>query len=590
MKQIGNKYGVATTLNNIGGVYSYLEEYPKALDYFQQALAIDKQIGNKAGFAISLNNICRVLNNFVEYSISLDYYHQSLAIKKQIGDKAGVGNTLNNIGVLYNQIGKYSDAEKTLFAAIEILESLRKKLTDNQKISIFDTQIDTYRGLQQTLIAQNKTTTALEISERSKAKALVELLSSKFNPNKQINIKPPQIEQIKQIAQKQKATFVEYSVIDESQLYIWVIKPTGEVAFKQVDIKSLDTPLAKLVTKSRESIGARGRSLFSIETTDEVKQNQNSQKQNLQQLHKLLIQPIASHLPTNPDERVIFIPHESLFLVPFPALLDANGKYLIEKHTIMTAPAIQVLKLTNNQGKLNLSSLQPKDLLVAGNPTMPIVGIPPTQLSKLPGAEKEAKAIAKLFNTTPLIGNQATKSAVVQKISSARVIHLATHGLLDGKDFGELTPGAIALAPNTPTPLSSPLSKEGKIPLSSPLDKGGKRGVVNEGLLKSTEIIDMKLNADLVVLSACDTGRGEIKGDGVIGLSRSLITAGASSVIVSLWKIPDNSTSDLMSEFYRQWEKTGDKAAALRQAMLKTMKTNPEPIDWAAFTLIGEPE
>ena len=115
-------------------------------------------------------------------------------------------------------------------------------------------------------------------------------------------------------------------------------------------------------------------------------------------------------------------------------------------------------------------------------------------------------------------------------------------------------------------------------------------GAVNEGLLKSTEIIDMKLNADLVVLSACDTGRGEIKSDGVIGLSRSLITAGASSVIVSLWKIPDDSTSQLMSEFYRQWEKTGDKAASLRKAMLITMKTNPKPIDWAAFTLIGEPE
>ncbi|MEO1378450.1 MAG: CHAT domain-containing protein, partial [Cyanobacteria bacterium J06635_10] len=386
--------------------------------------------------------------------------------------------------------------------------------------------------------------------------------------NKQINIKPPNIEQIKQIAQKQQATFVEYSVIDKSQLYIWVIKPTGEVAFKQVDIKSLDTPLAKLVKNSRVSIGARGRSLFSIETTDEVKQNQNSQKQNLQQLHKLLIQPIASHLPRNPDERVIFIPHKSLFLVPFPALLDKSGKYLIEKHTIMTSPAIQVLELTNknNQEKLNLTSLQPKDLLVVGNPTMPIVGIPPTQLSKLPGAEKEALAIAKLFNTTPLIGNQATKSAVVQKISSARVIHFATHGLLDGKDFGELTPGALAFAPDTLTPLSSPLSKEGKIPLSSPLDKGGKiplsspldkggkRGVVNEGLLKSTEIIDMKLNADLVVLSACDTGRGEIKGEGVIGLSRSLITAGASSVIVSLWKIPDNSTSQLIWEGVREGE------------------------------------
>ncbi|MEM7581725.1 MAG: CHAT domain-containing protein, partial [Cyanobacteria bacterium P01_A01_bin.80] len=285
-----------------------------------------------------------------------------------------------------------------------------------------------------------------------------------------------------------------------------------------------------------------------------------------------LIKPIVSHLPTNPDEQVIFVPHESLFLVPFPALMDSKKKYLIEKHTIMSAPAIQVLELTkkNNARKLNLTSLKPRDLLIVGNPTMPFVGFPPTQLSSLQGAQREAKDIANFFRTKALTGNKATKSTVLQKISDAKVIHFATHGLLDGKDFGERTPGAVALAPDT-------LSKD-------------KSSNINEGLLKTTEIIDLKLNADLVVLSACDTGRGKITGDGVIGLSRSLITAGASSVIVSLWKIPDNSTSKLMTEFYRQWEKTADKAKALRQAMLITMKTNPQPIDWAAFTLIGQTE
>jgi CHAT domain-containing protein/Tfp pilus assembly protein PilF len=577
-KQVGNKPMEGTALNNIGEVYRSLEEYTKALDYYQQSLAIHKPIGYKAAEGTTLNNIGLAYNSLGKYTKALDYFQKSLAIHKQVGNKSMEGTTLNNIGLLYKITGKYPDAEKTLFAAIEALESLRPGLTDQQKISIFEAKASTYGFLQQTLIAQNKTTKALEISERSKARALVELLSSKFNSNQQPNIKPPNIEQIKQIAQKQKATFVEYSFVYEKiqgkeqwnpKLYIWVIKPTGEITFKQVDIKSLDTPLTELVKNSRVSIGARGRAGIDVVPV----KNPVNQKQNLQKLHELLIKPIASHLPTNPGERVIFIPHESLFLVPFPALMDASGKYLIEKHTIMTAPAIQVLELTNknNTEKLNLNSLQPKDLLVVGNPTMPKIGFPPVQLSPLKGAETEAKAIAKLFNTTALTGNQATKSTVLQKISSARVIHFATHGLLDGKDFGERTPGAIALAPDT-------------------FNKSDQLSDVNEGLLKTTEIIDMKLNADLVVLSACDTGRGQITGDGVIGLSRSLITAGASSVIVSLWKIPDDSTSELMTEFYRQWEQTGDKAKALRTAMLITMKTNPEPIDWAAFTLIGEAE
>jgi CHAT domain-containing protein len=134
--------------------------------------------------------------------------------------------------------------------------------------------------------------------------------------------------------------------------------------------------------------------------------------------------------------------------------------------------------------------------------------------------------------------------------------------LLD--DFkGQGVPGAIALAPSG-------------------------TGELNDGLLTSNEIFDMKLNAELVVLSACDTGRGDITGDGVIGLSRSLISAGVPSVIVSLWTIPDAPTALLMTEFYRNLKGNPDKAQALRQAMLTTMKQQPNPYKWAAFTLVGE--
>jgi len=115
-------------------------------------------------------------------------------------------------------------------------------------------------------------------------------------------------------------------------------------------------------------------------------------------------------------------------------------------------------------------------------------------------------------------------------------------------------------------------------------------GELNEGLLTADEILDMKLNAELVVLSACDTGRGRITGDGVIGLSRSLITAGVPSIVVSLWKVPDDSTAFLMTEFYKNLRTTSDKAQALRQAMLTTKQKYSDPLYWAAFTLIGEAE
>jgi CHAT domain-containing protein len=307
----------------------------------------------------------------------------------------------------------------------------------------------------------------------------------------------------------------------------------------------------------------------------------------LQQLHQLLIQPITDLLPTNDRDRVIFIPQSSLFLVPFPALQDKDGKYLIEKHTILTAPSIQVLDLTHKQGE----KLPPLDkggqggvALVVGNPTMPFVppapGEKPQQLPSLPGAEKEANAIAPLLNTKAIIGSYATKSAIVQLMPKARIIHLATHGLLDDvRGIGS----AIALAPDTPSS-SSPISLSSSPPL--PRGAGGVEEV--NGLLTAEQILEMKLNAELVVLSACNTGRGKITGDGIIGLSRSLISAGVPSVIVSLWSIPDAPTASLMSEFYRHLQQNPDKAIALRQAMLATLKQYPDPKNWAAFTLIGE--
>jgi len=189
-----------------------------------------------------------------------------------------------------------------------------------------------------------------------------------------------------------------------------------------------------------------------------------------------------------------------------------------------------------------------------------VKGLPLEQLLELPGSE-EARAIATLLNTKPLTGNQATETVVVQQMATHRIIHLATHGLLD--DFlGLGVPGAIALAP------------DGKA----------------DGLLTANEILDLKLNSDLVVLSACDIGRGRITGDGVIGRLRSLILAGTPSVVVSLWAVPDAATASLMTEFYRALLKNPDKAQAMRQAMLTTLKQYPQPRDWAAFTLVGQGE
>ncbi|BAY64566.1 TPR repeat-containing protein [Calothrix brevissima NIES-22] len=579
-REIKDRRGEGNSLSHLGNVYNNLGEYPKAIEYYQQSLIIAREIKDRNGEGTILNNLGNVYSNLGEYPKAIEYYQQSLIIAREIKDHNGEGTGLNNLGFALYKSGDILAAEKTLYEGINIYESLREqKLDDINKVLIFEEQARSYHTLQRILIAQNKTKEALEISERGRSRAFVELLNSRLS-DKNTNQIPekPTLSLLQQIAKKQNATLVEYSIIGddfkiqgnretkESELYIWVIKPTGEVTFRKTDLKLLwqkeNTNLAKLVTTSRQSIGARGTAFRGIKVT--YNPDAPKAKNNLKRLHELLINPIADLLPKNSSDRIIFIPQRSLFLVPFAALQDSDGKYLIEKHTIFTSPSIQVLDLTHKQKqRIGTQPIQGKDTLIVGNPVMPFVapkiGETPQQLQPLPGAEQEATAISSLLKTEPLIGNKATEATVVQRLPQARFVHLATHGIFD--DIQGLN-SAIALTPS------------------------GK----DDGLLTASEILDLKLNAELVVLSACDTGRGRISGDGVIGLSRSLISAGVPSVLVSLWSVPDAPTAQLMTEFYQNLQKSTDKAQALRQAMLTTMKNNPNPVDWAAFTLIGEAE
>ncbi|MCT7971216.1 CHAT domain-containing protein [Laspinema olomoucense] len=583
-------------LHNIGLVHQSQGQYDQATEYYEESLIIFRQIDYPEGEATLLNNLGILYGYLENYVLAEELYQQSLEIFQEIGYDIEQSNILNNLGLVYQAQQRYDKAEEFFFKSIELYEQLRPGLNDLQKISLFEQQAKTYEFLQQVLISQNKIETALEVSERGRSRAFVELLGKRLANNEPniSNYAPPNIAEIKQIAATQNATIVEYSYIrqefpvddvqrlNESDIYIWVIKPTGEIAFRRSDLKPLwnkeDSFLTKLIGEARcfdnylcrrHLTVAQTRNGATEVTSDgnlsfnrEAAQQQairipQPQQPEWQQLHRLLIEPIADLLPTNPNERVIFVPHASLFLIPFAALQDASGTYLIKKHTIVTTPSIQMLDLTRQQ-KLSQTERN-GNLLIVGNPTMPSRGQPLQQLSPLPGAEKEAQDIAQLLNGIPLIGSQATKAAVVEKMPSSRIIHLATHGSFDpNRGIGSW----IAL-----TPTNS-----------------------DDGFLTAEEIFNLELNAELVVLSACDTGRGRITGDGVIGLSRSFISAGVPSVIVSLWKVDDAATAYLMQQFYQNWLNGNDKAQALRQAMLTTMEQYPAPEDWAAFTLIGEGE
>jgi CHAT domain-containing protein len=562
-----SRHNRAMSLGNLGVTNYFLGRNKQSIEYEEQALDIYRDLKFREGEGLTLTNIGLPYASLGEHEKAISYYQESLKIAIELNDKLREGNALHNIGVEYFELKRYPDSSNNLLHAIEVYEKyLRSGRSDTNKISILDTYSRSYIWLQKTLVAQNKFNEALQVAENSRAKALTELLSSKQSGNLKSNSETNYLEitEIQKIARENRTTIVTYSV-SISDLYIWVVKPTGDILFRQVALNSLDTDsLSDLVLLSRKSIGVRGND---ADVKLVTKVDLIAQENKLKQLHKLLIEPIADLLPPNPTDRVTFIPQGPLFLVPFAALQDQNGKYLIEQHTILSAPSIQVLDLTHRQRQALPPTNQPR-ILVAGNPTIPTIKLPGADtaliLDPLSGANQEAIDVADGFNTKALTGKQATKQAIVQQMPTARIIHLATHGLLnDFKGLG--VPGAIVLGADG-------------------------TGQPNDGLLTADEILGMKLQAELVVLSACNTGQGTLTGDGVIGLSRSLISAGVPSVVVSLWAVDDTSTSQLMPEFYRQLKQQPDKAQALRQAMLTTMKSHPNPIDWAAFTLIGESE
>lgn len=614
-RKFGDRAGEANTLINLGASYHSLGDLPQALTHYQQALALAQSTRDRRRESEALGSLALVYEDEKQYEKAIQFHQQSVAIARELKDPQFTGMVLNNYGHTLLNAGRLAEAETVLREAVQRLDALRPGLSDRYKVSIFDTQVHTYNLLLQVLVEAHKPEAALEISEHGRARAFVELLAGRFG-SKQASNAPVTIAQIKEIARQQQAVLVEYALIPDDafkfrgkqrgsvkELFVWVVQPTGDVAFRRVSLQPDKTQkvfLSNLVGSARVAIGVRGRGIGVqadgdadefFRVGDQVRREQeplsaapyrveavNQKEKTLilsqadkrlpdpvpmaqvykvdsrrartlhwRELHRLLIAPIADLLPANPDVPVVFVPQEHLFLVPFAALQNSAGEYLIQRHTVLTVPAIQVLATTRRSSSTGEGSL------VVGNPA-PM----PNSFSALPGSETEANEIAQLLHVSPLIRQAATEAAVKQRWTKARLIHLATHGIFDEENPLR---GAIALAP------------------------GGKE----DGLLTAEEILQQRLQADLVILSACDTGRGRITGDGVLGLARSLMAAGAPSVVVSLWQVPDAPTAALMTAFHRERLQRGNTARSLRRAMLQTLKVHPDPVNWAAFTLVGQP-
>lgn len=361
-------------------------------------------------------------------------------------------------------------------------------------------------------------------------------------------------QEIRAFAHSRRAVLVEWSVHAEV-LLIYVVQRDGRIDVAKVPIKAQE--LEQLVRQARRSLGAavdrdpqRGAEAWGATAAGDGTGDAAA----LAKLSALLLAPIAQWLPADPATQVIAAPHRSLLLVPLAALPLADGRPWLESAALSVVPSLGVLRYTAAKGTTAAKS----GALVVGNPAMPLWQGSP--LPALPGAEREAAAVAKALRgpgVALLTGAKATESRVREALAGRRWLHFATHGVARDDQPGE---SFVALAADAKS----------------------------DGLLSVAEVLDLRLQADLVVLSACQTGLGKVSGDGVLGLGRAFLYAGTPRVVVSLWSVPDEPTALLMNQLYAGLAKGLAPAEALRQAQLATRKRYADPAAWAAFELVGE--
>ncbi|MFI0402568.1 MAG: CHAT domain-containing protein [Cyanobium sp.] len=543
-RKYGQRNLEATALSALGRYALDRRQADQARAYLETALSIYRSIGNRYNEAVILRSLGELALQQQKPDQAVRSYQHSLSLARGDQESYGIAESLAGLGLAQYRQGRLVEAELSLKESIRVLEDIRELLgpRDALKISLFETQSSPYDILQVVLVKRGRPLDALLIAERGRARAYADMLmaSGARHPTSALADPIPHLSVLRGVARQQQAFLLSYSVLP-GQLLIWVIPPEGEIVFHSSVLESSGPD-------SLEALVARARKELADPTHP-----------SLRDLHRVLLDPVAASLPANPNVPVVVIPHKSLFLVPFAALQAADGTRMIDHHTLLFSPSVRVLDLLMSRPRTPSQGGRP---LVVGNPEMPSpFGLGRGSALKLPplkASGEEAQSVAALLGVSPLLGTAATETEVVRRLPQAPLIHLASHGSLDQISAGSM-PGAIALAPSRQ----------------------------DDGILTSAEIIALKLKAELVVLSACDTGRGLLTGDGVVGLSRAWLGAGARQVMVSLWSVPDLPTSELMQTFHKQRLQGQTPAAALRLAMLEASRRNPLPMAWAGFILMG---
>ena len=593
-RETGDKQGESACYINLGNVLKSLGEYVKAEEYLQKALQICREIGETIGEAVCYGRLGNMLFCTGEYLKAKQYHEKAIALSYETGRiDLQLKSHLSLAVETLRLTGNTRDAVSSLLASIEKCEEMRIRLRANDQfnISFLDKNASTYKIVSDLFLVIGKFHEALYAEELGRARALSDLMSAQYSVEQQTSLNPQSWFNIGMTETKESNCSCLYISCRNHQILLWVIKPNKTIHFRLKEVndhfgnkkegRSVDTIFNDIILRrfhfQLTQEHCEDRSLFPSNTAyvkqaspsggDEpaflrpVEEDGDDESQyidppNLSQCYKMIIGPVADLL-VNPE--IIIVPDSVLCKVPFSAFKDENGKYLSETFRIRVAPSLTTLRQIMESPEDYHSQT---GVLIMGEPKIGEVfhkGSRET-LCPLPGAREEAEMIARLLGAQPLLGEHATKEAVLQRIHSVGLIHFAAHG--------DAERGEIALA--------APRSFEG-IPQEE------------HYLLTMAEVSQVRLRAKLVVLSCCHSARGQIRSEGVVGIARAFLGSGARSVLVALWAIEDLATKQFMSRFYEHLVRGESSSESLHQTM-KWMRANgfSEVRQWAPFMLIGD--
>jgi CHAT domain-containing protein len=622
-RELGGKIDEGLVLGDLGRLYKFMGNLPKALDSLNQLLAINKFIGDRYGEADALYEIAQVESEQNHLQKALIAMESSIKITENL--RTSVYNQNLRSAFFANRRDRY-----------EFYINLLMKLHQNYPESGFDGQAlyvsessrarsllellaeaktNLYSKVDTELLAQeNKISEQIEKLEKQR----IELLDIQ-NKTTEINTIENELwqlnQQYEQIKDKIKISSPNYAAItqpeplnlkkiqsdlldDDSILleyylgeevsYLWTVTKTS--------INSYKLPKKAEIEKSIQR--------FQQEELIPIRIRPEKGPLAVDTLSQILLKPVLKQIK---NKRLVIVADGRLQTIPFSALIipEKNQKQkeplpLISQNEIINLPSASALAVLRNQVKNQ--KIAPKTIAIIADPVFgkqdqrfknhgdnspddfinnlenaPITEVElkdslrdsGIKLKRLLGTRQEAEAIMALVPATErkeFFDFQANKSnAINPDLGQYQIIHFATHGIL-----------------NTVHPELSGV-------VMSLVDE---KGISQNGFLRLRDIFNLNLSAELVVLSACQTGQGqEIKGEGIIGLTRGFMYAGSKRVLVSLWKVDDQATAELMKRFYRgllQEKLTA--TMALKQAQLE-MSQIPQwrsPYYWGAFVLQGE--